>query len=94
MQDAETTAELCSLRANRDLVNWLVAMRAEGKQVIVISDTYLFAAVVNTLVFEKSAEAPMERFYASSDLGLTMRSGKIFASVAAMEGAPLARMVW
>ena len=93
MQEAEVAVERQSLRANSELVNWLLALRAEGKRVIAISDMYLPTTVVNDLIVEKVGRMPIERTYVSSDLGLTKRSGKIFASVAALEGIPLARIL-
>ena len=93
MQQAELSVERRSLSANHNLLDWLAAMRAEGKAVIAISDTYLPGAAVNALVSEKTGGNSIERTYVSSDLGLTKHSGKLFASVAAIEGIPLARML-
>ena len=92
MQEAELAVERRRLSANHNLLDWLAAMRAEGKPVIAISDTYLSGAAVNALVSEKTGSS-IERTYVSSDLGLTKHSGKLFASVAALEGIPLARML-
>ena len=92
MQEAEIAVERRSLSANRHLLDWLAAMRAEGKPVIAISDIYLPTTVVRALISEKTGTA-VERTYVSSDLGLTKRSGKLFANVAAMEGMPLTRML-
>jgi FMN phosphatase YigB (HAD superfamily) len=93
MQEAEIATEKQSLRANKDLIKCLLALRAEGKRVIAISDMYLPAAAVNDLIVDKVGTLPIERTYVSSDVGLTKRSGKIFASVAQVEGVPLARML-
>jgi FMN phosphatase YigB (HAD superfamily) len=93
MQEAEIEVERRSLGVNRQLINWLIAMRAAGKRVIAISDTYLPADTVNALIFEKTGGTTIERAYVSSDLGLTKRTGRLFANVAAIEGIPLARML-
>jgi FMN phosphatase YigB (HAD superfamily) len=93
MQEAEIAVERRSLSANRDLVNWLVVMRAAGKPVIAISDTYLSAAAVGGLIAEKTGGTAVERTYVSSDLGLTKHAGKLFADVAARERIPLARIL-
>jgi FMN phosphatase YigB (HAD superfamily) len=92
MQEAEVAVERQSLRANSELVKWLLALRAEGKQVIAISDMYLPTKVIDELIVEKIGRTPIQRTYVSSDLGLTKRSGKLFARVAALEGVPLARI--
>jgi FMN phosphatase YigB (HAD superfamily) len=93
MQEAEIAVERRSLSANRNLLDWLATMRADGKQVIAISDTYLPATAVDALISEKTAGSSIDRTYVSSDLGLTKHSGKLFANVAAAEGLPLARML-
>jgi FMN phosphatase YigB (HAD superfamily) len=93
MHEVEIAIERRSLSANRALIKWLADMRAEGKPVIAISDIYLPAKAVNDLILEKIGGTPIERTYVSSDLGLTKHSGKLFASVAAIEGIPLARML-
>jgi hypothetical protein len=93
MHEAEIAIEGRSLIANRELLDWLVAMRAEGKPVIAISDIYLPTAAVRDLIFEKTGGTPIERTYVSSDFGQTKHSGKLFASVAAVEGMPLGRML-
>jgi FMN phosphatase YigB (HAD superfamily) len=92
MQEAELAVERRSLSANRRLIDWLDAMHAEGKPVIAISDIYLPTTIVSALLSEKAGLA-IQRTYVSSDLGLTKRSGKLFADVAAIEGIPLARML-
>ncbi|MGA2288039.1 hypothetical protein [Bradyrhizobium sp.] len=93
MLEAELAVERRSLSANRALIDWLVAIRAEGKPVIAISDIYLPETVVNELLFTSTGGTTIDRTYVSSDLGLTKHSGKLFASVAASEGVPLARML-
>jgi FMN phosphatase YigB (HAD superfamily) len=92
MQEAELAVERRSLSANRDLIDWLAAMRAAGKSVIAVSDIYLPTAAVSALISEKTGTA-VARTYVSSDFGLTKSSGKLFARVAAIEGMPLARML-
>ncbi len=93
MLEAELAVERRSLSANRALIDWLVALRAEGKSIIAISDIYLPTAAVNELLFRRGTGIPIERTYVSCDFGLTKHSGRLFASVAANEGVPLARML-
>jgi predicted HAD superfamily hydrolase len=93
MLEAELEVERRSLSANRALIDWLVAIRAEGKPVIAISDIYLPETAVNDLLFEGTGGTTIVRTYVSADLGQTKHSGKLFASVAASEGVPLARML-
>lgn len=93
MHQAEVATEKQSLRANKDLIKCLLALRAEGKRVIAISDMYLPTPAVNDLIADKVGTSPIEKTYVSSDVGLTKRSGKIFANIAEVEGVPLDRMV-
>lgn len=90
---AELEVETRHLTPNLPLVRLLFALRKSGKRVIAISDTYFSKENLELLVGRIVGESPIERIYASCDLGLTKHSGLVFSEVARLEKVTLDRFL-
>jgi len=90
---AELEVETRRLKPNLPLVRLLSALRESGKRVIAISDTYFSKENLELLVGRTVGNSPIERIYASCDLGLTKHSGLVFSEVAKLEKVTLPRLL-
>ena len=85
LREAEFSVERHRLSPNQRLLQTLKRLTASGKRVIAISDTYYATDDLVDLIEAVVGYNPFMCVYASSDLGLTKHSGRIFASVSARE---------
>jgi predicted HAD superfamily hydrolase len=93
LHEAELNIESKRLSPNRRLLSVLRQLAASGKKIVATSDTYYSTCDLNHLLKTVIGENPIAQVYASSDLGLTKRSGRIFLEVAARERIPISRIL-
>jgi predicted HAD superfamily hydrolase len=93
LSEAELNIESNRLRPNRRLLSLLRQLAASGKIIVATSDTCYSTCDLSRLLKTVIGENPIARIYASSDLGLTKRSGRIFLEVAAIERIPISRVL-
>jgi len=83
--DYEMQIENAMLVPRTDIVNWLKELSAAGKQVIVISDIYLPAENLETLLEHAGILEHVDKVYSSADSFLAKASGRAYPFVAAKE---------
>lgn len=85
MLHAEIAQETRDLRANEPLLVLLREIRDHGIRVVVVSDMYLPASAIRTLLFNAGVVDEIDEVYSSSDHGPTKRGGGLFQVVLAAE---------
>lgn len=88
------------LRLEAELVRPIARTRAEvrrsrqmGEPLIFISDTPIPTEHLRQMLVKAGIALPIDRIYASGDLGLTKASGRLFEYASEQEGEPLDRLV-
>lgn len=81
LRQIEVGYEKKNLAPNRPLVDLLRKARAQGKQVVYISDMYLSGQDVAELIKHHVPDWPFDAGFLSSDIGLTKRGGLLFDHV-------------
>ena len=79
--DVELEYEKGELRANSALLDLLQDVARQGVRLIYASDMYLSAADIDQLLVECGVDLPFAGRYASSDSGLSKRSGALFGLI-------------
>jgi FMN phosphatase YigB (HAD superfamily) len=90
---AELDIESRHLTPNHKLIRLVEELRRDGKRVIAVSDMYLSAVEIGQLMTRVTGGIPVQRIYTSCEFGVTKRSSRLFAAVAAAEAVPPERLL-
>ncbi|WP_343894078.1 HAD family hydrolase [Craurococcus roseus] len=91
--EAEVDAEEEAIRPIAANTRLLARLQAEGAEVALLSDTYLDRAALLRLLRRAGIAVPPQRVFASSELGATKRTGRMFMLAAEALGVPPRRIV-
>ncbi|MCM1135497.1 MAG: hypothetical protein NC400_07965 [Clostridium sp.] len=89
MLEVDTEYKLC--RANNEMKQFYDALIESGKRVIIISDMYFSAEILERILL-KCGYSGYEAVFVSSDRGITKRSGKLFVEAAAKSGVAMKKL--
>jgi FMN phosphatase YigB (HAD superfamily) len=84
--EVECQAETLTCEANPGMIEAVRAVRAEGKRVIFISDSYLDEGQITRLLDHCGYAGLLDAGYASCRCGLLKRTGRLFQHVLKQEG--------
>jgi FMN phosphatase YigB (HAD superfamily) len=90
---AELAVEAASVRPNLVLTGLLRSLRADGRRVVALSDTWYSCEQLGQLLAHYGCQDALDHVYSSSELGGTKYSGAAFEIVARREGVALCDIV-
>ncbi len=90
---AEVDTDIRHLRPNSRLLEVLDQIRATGRRIVAVSDTYYSADDLRRMLVAVLGQDPFATVYSSADLGATKHSGSIFEVVTRSEGVEPAAVV-
>lgn len=77
----EISTELDVCKANPAALDFFNTVKRSGKRVIIVSDMYLSAETISTILTNNGFDLSGVNVYVSSEYGLTKRSGNLFKTV-------------
>ena len=79
--DLEISTELSVCKANPEALKFFNTVKKAGKRVVIISDMYLSASTISTILTSCGYDLTGVNVYVSSEYGKTKRSGNLFREV-------------
>lgn len=77
----ELAMEKMSIVPNPQIINYIDALRKDGKRIIFVSDIYLQKEFIESLLMEKNILHQNDNLYVSSDIGVQKATGDLFKYV-------------